>query len=306
MKVAVCMKYGSPDVLKITQIEKPIAQPAEVLVKIIASTVNSGDVRVRALDAGWFMKIIMRIIFGFLRPRKSILGTVYAGIVEKIGDNVKGFKVGDEVYGLTGFNFGTYAEYIAVKENSVITKKPVNASFEEAAALLFGGQTACYFLNKTSISKVRNLNVLIYGATSAVGTSALQIAKYYHANVTAICSDYNRDFISGLGADKIIFYNKTDFTKSAEKYDVILDAVGKISKKQCSHLLNAKGNFLTVGGLEYASENREQLEFLRKLFENGKYDASIDRVYSLDEIAEAHKYVDTGRKKGNVVLKIAN
>lgn len=305
MRAVICTKYGLPDVLKIKLVDKPTFNPNELFIKVMASSVNSGDVRVRGLDANFFLKIAMRIIFGFKRPRKSILGTVYSGIIEQIGSQVKDFKVGDEVYGLTGFNFGTYAEYITVKENSVITKKPFNATFEEAAAIPFGAQTAIYFFDQTDLSKKTHLKVLIYGSTGAVGTSAIQIAKYYNAEVTAVCSDYNKEFVLGLGADKVIFYNKEDFTKSDQKYDIILDAVGKISKKACSSLLNFNGKFLTVGGLEYASESREQLDFLRKLFEDYKYNATIDKIYSLDEIVEAHKYVDTGRKKGNVVIKIA-
>ena len=305
MKAVICTRYGTPEVLKIVLVDKPIPKSKEVLVNIIASSVNSGDVRIRGLAANWFLKIIMRLLFGFSKPRKPILGTVYAGIIEQIGEDVKDFKVGDEVYGLTGFNFGTHAEYISVKVNSVISTKPLNASFEEAAALLFGGQTACYFLNKTIIANVPNLNVMIYGATSSVGTSALQIAKYYQANVTAVCSDYNKETVLELGADTVIYYNKEDFTKTNMRFDIILDAVGKISKKQCTSLLKNGGKFLTVGGLEYATEKKQQLEFLKQLFENGKYKAMIDRIYSIDEIVDAHRYVDTGRKVGNVVIKIA-
>lgn len=304
MKIVVCTKYGLPDVLKIKLVNKPTFKPNELFIKVMASSVNSGDVRVRGLDANFFLKVVMRLIFGFNKPRKSILGTVYSGVVEQVGSHVKDFKVGDEVYGLTGFNFGTYAEYITVKGNSVVTKKPFNATFEEAAAIPFGAQTAIYFLEKTNLFKKPNLKVLIYGATGAVGTSAIQIAKYYNAEVTTVCSDYNKEFVLNLGADRLIFYNKEDFTKSRIKYDVIFDAVGKISKRQCSHLLNSDGIFLTVGGMEYATEKKEQLEFVRDLFEKGKYKAIIDKVFTIDEIVEAHRYVDTCRKKGNVVLKI--
>lgn len=305
MIAVICDGYGDPEVLKIERVARPIPKSNEILVKIIATTVNSGDTIVRGLKVNSFVKIAMRLKFGWNKPRNPILGTVYSGIIEQVGHEVRDFKVGDEVFGLRGFGFGTYAEYIAVTENSVIGKKPHNASFEEAAALLFGGQTAYYFLNKTKITDVPGLNILVYGATSAVGTSALQIAKYYNAHVTAVCSDYNEALVSKLGADRVIFYNKVDFTSGLEKYDVIFDAVGKITRKQCAHMLQHDGIFLTVNGLDYAKEAREQIYFLKELFEKGNYDAVIDRTFYLEEIADAHRYVDTGRKKGNVVLKIA-
>jgi NADPH:quinone reductase-like Zn-dependent oxidoreductase len=243
---------------------------------------------------------------GFTRPRNAILGTVYAGIVEQTGKDVVNFKVGDEVYGITGIHFGAYAEYIAVNAQSVITKKPANASFSEAAAIAFGGQTAIYFLDKTNISKISNLKILVYGATSSVGTSVVQIAKYYHLDITAVCSEKGKNLVLKLGATKVIDYKTEDFTKLHTKYDIIFDAVGKISKRKCSHLLSKEGMYLTVGGIEYAKEKREQLIFLNELFEKGNYDATIDKTYSIDEIVEAHRYVDTERKKGNVVVKIAS
>lgn len=305
MKAVICTKYGSPEVLQITMVEKPIPKDNEILVKIIASAVNSGDVRVRGLVVEGFLRIIMRLVLGFTKPRNPILGTVFSGIVEQVGKNVSNFKIGDEVYGLTGFWFGTYAEYICVSDKSVITQKPSNATFEEAAAICFGGQTAYYFLEKAKISKKRNLKVLIYGATGAVGTAAVQIAKYHHAQVTAICSTNGQALVKELGADHIILYDTQDYTKTSERFDIIFDAVGKISKKQCKHLLTNGGIFTSVASLDTASEEIKQLVFLRELFEQGKYNATIDKIYAIDEIVEAHKYVDTGRKKGNVVLRIA-
>lgn len=304
MKAVICTKYGPPEVLQIQDVPKPIPKDNEILVKIVATAVNSGDVRVRSLDVKGFMKTVMRFVLGFSKPRKPILGTVFSGIVEQAGKNVSNFKIGDEVYGITGFEFGTYAEYIAVSEKSVVVKKPSNATFEEAAAICFGGQTAYYFLEKANISKKANLKVLVYGATGAVGTAAIQIAKYHHAEVTAVCSEQGKELVQELSADKIILYNKEDYTKTAEKYAIIFDAVGKITKKQCEHLLNHGGIFKSVEGLDMASEEIKQLEFLRELFEKGKYKATIDKTYSIDEIVAAHRYVDTGRKKGNVVIKI--
>jgi NADPH:quinone reductase-like Zn-dependent oxidoreductase len=305
MKAVICTKYGPPEVLHITMVEKPVPKDNEILVKIIASAVNSGDVRVRGLVVEGFLRIIMRLVLGFTKPRKPILGTVFSGIVEQVGKNVNNFKIGDEVYGLTGFGFGTYAEYICVSDKSVITQKPSNATFEEATAICFGGQTAYYFLEKAKISEKINLKVLIYGATGAVGTAAVQIAKYHHAQVTTVCSTNGKALVKELGADTIILYDQEDYTKISEKFDIIFDAVGKISKKQCKHLLNDGGIFKSVASLDTASEEIKQLVFLRELFEQGKYNATIDKIYSIDEIVEAHRYVDTGRKKGNVVLRIA-
>lgn len=306
MKAAVCSLYGPPEVLKIEMLDTPIPKSDELLIRIFATSVTSGDVRVRALSGKFFLRLIMRLIFGFKRPRKAVLGTVYSGVVYHTGREVKKFIVGDEVYGLTGFNFGTYAEYIVVREQSVVTKKPFNATFDEAAAILFGGQTAIAFLKKTKIIQNSNLNVLVYGGTGSVGTSAIQIAKYYSANVTAVCSEKGKDLVLSLGADKVINYQQEDFTKHQLKYDIIFDAVGKLTRRMCKKLLNKGGKFITVGGMEYAVERNEQLEFLRELFELGNYNATIDRTYNIDEIVEAHEYVDTGRKKGNVVLRFVN
>lgn len=305
MKAVICTKYGPPEVLRIDRIQKPVPKDNEMLVKVMASSVNSGDVRVRALAVEGFLKIVMRFALGFFKPRKPILGTVFSGIVEQVGKNKKDFKIGDEVFGITGFKFGTYAEYITLSDKSIVTKKPSNATFEEAAAIPFGGQTAIYFLGKAKISEKTNPKILIYGATGSVGTAAIQIAKNYNAEVTVVCSEKGQDLVKELGADNIILYNKEDFTKSLEKFDIVFDAVGKTSKKQCVHLINKGGYYMTVGGFEVAAERKEQLELLRELFEKGKYKATIDRTYSIDEIIDAHRYVDTGRKKGNVVLKVA-
>ena len=305
MKAAICTKYGEPEVLKIVEVEKPKPKDNEVLIRVMASAVNSGDVRVRGLVVTGFLKIVMRFVLGFNKPRNPILGTVFSGIVEQTGKNAKNFSHGDEVFGLTGFKFGAHAEYITVSIKSIIAKKPVNATFEEAAAILFGGQTAVYFLEKAKLSEKENPKILIYGATGSVGTAAIQIAKYYNAQVTAVCSEDGQGLVTELGVDDVIVYNKEDFTKRDEKFDAVFDAVGKTSKKQCAPLLKEKGYYGTVGGLEFAVERIEQIEFLSKLFENNNYKAVIDRVYSIDEIVDAYHYVDKGRKKGNVVLKIA-
>lgn len=305
MKAVICTKYGAPEVLKIEQIKKPFPKENEILVKIIASAVNSGDVRTRSLGVSGFLRIIMRIVLGFRKPRKPVLGVVFSGTIEQTGKNVTNFKIGDEVFGVTGFKFGGHAEYIVLSDKSITVKKPVNATFEEAAAIPFGGHTAIYFLEKAKIAEKENPKVLIYGGTGAVGTAAIQLAKYYKAQITVVCSESGHNLVKSLGADCVVLYDKEDFTQLKDKFDVIFDAVGKVSKKHCIPLLQAGGRFVSVRGLDTAAERTKQLELLKKLFEEGKYAAVIDRVYSMDEIVEAHKYVDTGRKKGNVVLKIS-
>lgn len=305
MKAVVCPTYGPPEVLRVEDVSKPVPKDSEILVRVVASAVNTADVRVRALAVDGFLKIIMRFVLGFSKPRNPVLGTVFSGVIEQIGKNVTSFSVGDEVYGITGFKFGTHAEYITVPESGVVTQKPITASHEEAAALPFGGQTAIYFLEKAAIAETENPKVLIYGATGSVGTAAIQIAKHFNANVTAVCSESGSVLARELGADTILPYDKEDFTKTTEKFDIVFDAVGKTTKKQCAHMLSPGGMYKTVGGLETASESVDQLKLLRELFESGRYNPVIDRVYTMDKIVEAHKYVDTGRKKGNVVLKIA-
>jgi NADPH:quinone reductase-like Zn-dependent oxidoreductase len=304
MKAVVCTAYGTPDVLQVQFVNKPQIKPNEYLVKIIASTVNSGDVRVRALRANGIQRMLMRLIIGLRKPRKQILGTVFSGIVVGRGENTNEFAIGDEVYGLTGFGFSTHAEFVAVKSNSVIARKPVNASFQEAAAIAFGGQTAHYFLHKAGIAEGAGKQVLIYGAAGAVGTAAVQIAKYFGASVTAVCSENGHELVNSIGADEIIDYKKQEIKNLPGKYDIVFDAVGKLTQKDGRCLLNSKGVFFTVGGWQYAPEQKVQFEFLKKLFEEGKYNATIGRVYNLVDCAEAHRYVDTDKKKGNVVLSI--
>lgn len=305
MKAVICPRYGPPEVLEIRDVPKPAPKKNEVLIKVIASAVNTGDARIRGLRVEGIMKIIMRIVLGFSKPRKPVLGMVFSGIVERVGASVTQFETGQEVYGTTGFQQGCHAEYICLPEKKLIINKPENASFEEAAALPFGGQTAIYFLRKGSIDAVKNSEVLIYGATGSVGTAAVQIARHYGAIVTAVCSSRGKELVEKLGADHIVQYDQEDFTKVPNKFDIILDAVGKTSKKVCKPLLKPKGKFFTVEGADVADERKEYLEFLSQLFESKIYDPVIDKVYTVEQVQEAHRYVDSGRKKGNVVLKIA-
>ena len=305
MKAIICTKYGAPDVLQIQEINKPIIKENEVLIKIISTAVNSGDVRMRGLAVGGLMKVIMRLVVGLSKPRNPILGTVYAGIVESVGDKVTSLKKDDKVFGMTGFNFGAYAEYIAIKETDNVSLMPSNATVDEAASIIFSGQTAIYFIDKMNLSQMKGAKILIIGATGSVGSAAVQIAQYYGAEVTAVCGSNGKGFVDDLGVSKIIFYDIEDFTKQNVQYDFIFDAVGKTNKKQCQAILTKGGVYKTVGGLEFASESKDQLELLKGLFESDKLKATIDRIYEFDKIVEAHEYVDTGRKKGNVVVKVS-
>jgi NADPH:quinone reductase-like Zn-dependent oxidoreductase len=269
----------------------------------MASAVNSGDVRVRTLNVTGFLKIIMRLVLGITKPRKPILGTVFSGVVEHTGNKVSKFKTGDRVFGMTGFSFGTHAEYIAINQNNNVLQMPHNASFEDAAAIIFGGQTALYFLSKAKISERMKPKVLILGATGSVGFAAVQIAKYYNAEVTAVCGSKGQILMNDLGVNEIIFYDKVELTQYSETFDIIFDAVGKYSRRQCKHLLNNTGIYVSVS-IGYASENINQLQEMKAMFEKESLKATIDNIYTLDQIVEAHRYVETGRKKGNVVLKI--
>jgi NADPH:quinone reductase-like Zn-dependent oxidoreductase len=302
MKAAYCTKYGPPEVIEVREVPKPSPSPNQILVKIIASSVNSGDVRVRGLQAEGWMKFVMRMLIGWSKPRKPILGVTFAGIVEAVGSKISKFEPGDNVYGLTAFKFGCHAEYTIIAEDNMVMKMPINASFQDAAAILFGGQTAVSFLHKMHIQTKPKAKILILGATGAVGSSSIQIAKYYGAEVTAVCSSLGRELCDALGADHVIAYDQEDIYHSSNRYDLILDAVGKYSKKKCKHLLTNDGIYKTIGGMEYASESIDQLKLLTKIYEEGKLKPVIDKVFNIDQIVEAHRYVDTGRKKGNVIL----
>lgn len=304
MRAVFCTQYGPPEVLKIQITGIPEPKNNEVLVKIHATAVNSGDVRIRGLAVAGFMKVVMRLVFGFRRPRNPILGFVLSGVIEKVGKDVKEWNLGDEVYAMTGMKFGAYAEYIVLKTNAVMALKPKNATFEQAAAILFGGHTAIYFLQKAKIDENPIKKVLIYGASGAVGTSAIQIAKYHKANITAVCSEKGMNLVKSLGANETIDYTKENFVTNSKKYNIIFDAVGKLKKKSCVSSLSKNGKFVTVGGLDGAKEKKEQLLFLKDLYESNQLDAAIDRIYNLDDIVEAHRYVDSGRKKGNVIIRM--
>ncbi len=303
MKAIVCTQYGGPEVLHIAEVPTPTPKDDEILVRIIATSVNSGDARVRSLQVkSGLTRLIMRLVLGISKPRRPILGTVFAGVVETVGSKVTAFKVGDKVFGMTGLKFGTYAEYIAVNQKSKVITMPANATFEEAAAIVFGGQTAIYFLEKAKIAERTNPKILIIGATGSVGTSAIQIATYYKADITAVCSTGGLQLVHELGVNNIVLYDKEEFISQTEQFDIIFDAIGKSNKKQCEPLLNKNGIYKNVESV-YAEETIQQLQLLKQLFEKGELKAVIDKTYKMEEIMAAHTYVDAGRKKGNVVLK---
>jgi len=309
MKAVICTKYGPPKVLKIEEVEKPSPKPNEVLVKILATTVHIGDTKIRRLEPGlgpvtdFFLKPLMRVIVGFTGPRKKILGMELSGEIESIGKDITLFKVGDPVFASTEFRFGAYAQYCCIPEKGILAIKPTNMTHEEAAPVSNGGITALIHLRKANIRKGQK--VLIYGASGSVGTYAIQIAKNYAAEVTAVCSTPNLELVKSLGADKVIDYTKEDFTQSGKTYDVIYDAVGKIESSKRKKSLTKSGLFLNVlttsGNIKL---KREDLYSLKELCEAGKLKTVIDRIYPMEEIVEAHRYVDKGHKKGNVVITI--
>lgn len=302
MKAAICTQYGSSNVIEISEIPKPINSSKEVLIKVMASAVNSCDVRIRGLKVNPLMRIIMRVVLGWKKPRNHILGLALSGVIEEVGSEVHTFNVGDEVFAMTGMRFGGHAQYAVLKESSAMVLKPKLASFEESAALLFGGTTAIHFLRKAKICKKDK--VMIYGASGSVGTAAIQVAQYMGADVTAVCSHRHRNKILDLGIKNIIDYKTNEFKNLDIQFDIVFDAVGKINKTDIKHLLKPHGIFISVKGNGVASEKKEDLILIAKMFDQGKLKAVIDRTYPLDEIALAHDYVDKNIKTGNVAIKI--
>ncbi|MCU7678548.1 NAD(P)-dependent alcohol dehydrogenase [Bacillus thuringiensis] len=301
MKAIICTKYGPPNVLQLQNVEKPKPKKNEVLVKIHATSVSTGDCRIRGFNSPLLFWIPMRIILGFRKPRKPILGIELSGEIEDIGTDVTQFKKGDPVFALTELNLGGYAEYTCVHESGLIALKPTNVTYEEAAVIPFGGTSALHFLRKGQIKKGQQ--VLIYGASGSVGTAAVQLAKYFGATVTAICSSSNFDLVTALGADNVIDYMKEDFTKRGDHYDIIFDAVGKYKKSLCTDALMPNGKYVSVNGM-MAKVSKEDMNLLKQLAETEKLKPVIDRTYRLEEVAEAHTYVEMGHKKGNVSITL--
>jgi len=317
MKAAVYTQYGSPEVLRVKQVEKPLPQKNEILLRIRATSVNSGDWRLRKADP-----YAVRLFFGLLKPKKNILGSVFSGEVESVGEDVKQFKVGDIVFGHTDMSFGSYAEYISLPEDGSIALKPSNISHNEAAVIPFGGVAALHFLKKAKIQPGQK--VLVVGASGSVGSAAVQLAKSFGADVTGVCSTANIALVKSIGANKVIDYTKEDFAGNGETYDVIFDAVNAISVSRSMKSLNKNGiMILSAAGMSemlqglwismtsnkrvltgVISHKAADIIFLKELIEAGKFKPVIDRTYPLEQIAEAHAYAEKGHKKGNIAINI--
>ena len=317
MKAAVYFQYGQPDVLQVKEIEKPVPKDNEILLRVKATAVNSGDIRLRKADP-----FAVRFIFGLIKPKINILGTVFSGEVESVGQAVKHFKAGDLIFGHTDMSFGSYAEYKCLAENASMALKPANVSHKEAAVIPFGGVTAWHFIKKARIKPGQK--VLVVGASGAVGSAAVQLAKSFGAEVTGVCSTANIALVKSIGADKVIDYTKEDFTQNGEVYDVIFDTVKAISVSRSLKSLSRNGiMILSAAGMPemlqglwvsmtsskkvmtgVISHTTEDIVFLKGLIEAGKLKPVIDRTYPLEQIAEAHAYVEKGHKKGNVAIEV--
>ena len=305
MKAIVCTRYGPPEVLQLRDVEKPAPGKNEVCMRIFATAVTASDCIIRGFKVPLKLWLPMGLAVGFTRPRRPILGMVFAGEVESMGEDVESFKKGDQVFGLDRFTFGTYAEYKCMSEDGTLATKPTNLTYEEAAAIPYGGLLALHFLKKGNIQAGQR--ILVYGASGAIGTSAVQLAKSFGAEVTGVCSTPNLDLVKSLGADTVIDYTKDEFGNKDMRYDLVFDAVGKrkssklklLSKK----MLTPNGRYLSVDDGHPKLQVKE-LIFLKELAEARKIEPVIDRCYRLEQTAEAHWYVDSGHKKGNVAITV--
>ena len=324
MKAFVCKKYGPPEVLQLEEVEKPTPDDNEVLIDIHATTVTSGDWRVRSLVAPLGFGLIMRLVLGISKPRQPILGSELAGVVVAVGKGVSKFKVGDSVFAFSDMAMGCYAEYKCMPQDGALALKPPNLSFDEAVALSFGGTTALNFFKRGKLQ--RGESVLINGASGGVGTAAVQLAKHFGAQVTGVCSTANVEWVKSLGADHVVDYTQEDFTLNGQTYDVIVDTAGTAAFSRCKSSLKKEGRLLMVlGGLPQmlqipwvsmtsdktiiagpASSSAEDLRFLAELAVAGEFKPVIDRRFPFERMVQAHRHVDTGRKKGNVVVTLAH
>jgi NADPH:quinone reductase-like Zn-dependent oxidoreductase len=324
MKAVVYEQYGPPEVLQLRDVDKPEPKDNEVLIKIHATTVTAGDFRVRSLDVPVGFRLLARLALGIFGPRQPILGSELAGVVEAVGKDVRQFKVGDAVFAFGDARMGCHAEYRCMPEDGLVAHKPSNLSYEEAAALSFGGTTALYFLRKANIQPGER--VLVNGASGSVGSACVQLARRFGAEVTGVCSTANVEMVRSLGAAHVVDYTNEDFTQNGQIYDVIVDTVGTAPFSRSKDSLAERGRLLLVFGtlpqqlqipwLLLTSKKkvmagvslgkREELEFLAKLAEAGEFKPVIGRKYPLDQIVEAHRYVDSGHKRGNVIITLAH
>ena len=325
MRAVVYNRYGPPDVLRLEDVDRPVPEEDEVLVRIHATTVTRADCATREANrrSGVLVSVISRLISGIRRPRQRILGTELAGEVEAAGAAVTEFAVGDHVFGSSGFSFGAHAEFICMRESARIAHKPAGMTFEEAAAICDGALNALWCLRLANLRQGQR--VLIYGASGAIGTAGVQLAKYFEADVTAVCNTKNLELVRSLGADRVVDYTREDFTKNGEAYDVIFDAVGKHSFRRCRSSLKPGGSYLATDGLRNLilalwtprigdkkvifsippRYTKKDVLFLKELLEAGKYRAVIDRSYPLEDVVDATRYVETEQKTGNVVLTVS-
>jgi NADPH:quinone reductase-like Zn-dependent oxidoreductase len=325
MRAVVYDSYGPPDVLRVEEVEKPVPKEDEVLVKIHATTVTRADCATREANrgSGLFVTLISRLISGIRRPRQRILGTELAGEVEAVGRAVSEFAVGDRVFGTSGFRFGAHAEFICLRETARIAPMPTAMSFEEAATVCDGGLNSLWCLRGANLRKGQR--ILIYGASGAIGTAGVQLARCFDADVTAVCNTKNIELVRSLGADRVIDYLQEDFTRNGQRYDVIFDAVGKLSFRRCRDSLQGGGIYLATDGLQNLvlalwtprfgdktvlfsippRYTKKDVLFLKELIEAGRYRAVIDRSYPLEDVVDATRYVETEQKTGNVVLTVS-
>jgi len=302
MKAAVYEKYGPPEVVQIKEVPKPSPKSDELLIKIHATSVRAGDSRMRAFRVHALEWLPARLYLGITKPKRSILGMELAGEVEAGGSDVTRFQVGDKVYATTELDFGAHAEYTCLRESRIVAPMPANMSYEQAAAVPTGGLGALALVRQGRIQAGQK--VLVYGASGSVGTYALQLAKHLGAGVSGVCSFRHLDMVAGLGADRVIDYTQEDFSEMGDRYDCILDAVGKTSRSRCGKALAPGGSFVSMHKVNY-KETADDLVFLKGLIEAGEIVAAIDRTYSLEEIVEAYRYVDEGHKAGNVVITVS-
>jgi NADPH:quinone reductase-like Zn-dependent oxidoreductase len=309
MKAIVCTKYGPPEVLQLKEVEKPAPKNDEVCIKIHVTAVTASDTFIRGFKIPLRFRIPMRLMLGLTKPRKPVIGLVLAGEIESAGKDIKRFRTGDQVYGLTGFGLGAYAEYKCMKETDstygCLALKPANLSYEEATVAAYGGLLAFQFMDMGNIQPGQN--VLIYGASGTTGTTAIQYARYLGAKVTGVCSTANLELVKSLGADTVIDYTYVDTIDPGVKYDFILDAVGKSKtskfKEACKKALVPGGKYVSIDDGALLLDSK-RLAFINELAEAGYLKPFIDRSYQLEEIAEAHRYVEKGHKKGGVVIKV--